>query len=166
MRKAPCEFCGEWQLKGTGEKKIRQYRQKWDVAKAEQNFMELAALRNDPDLIKWLRRQDPPCQWSEKACTAAAWANRWYLLRVLVIMGCPIDKGGMFGVVALDPGHSLPDSWDGKFEILKWLQREQGCNFGEPIYQNDPYYFHIHEVVWASSKCSVFAFSVLLSSHH
>ena len=144
-------------------------RTKWDVAEAEENVMELAAIKGDLDLIKWLRSQDPPCEWSEKACSAAAWGNRWDLLRHLLSMGCPMDKGGMFGVVASDPDH-LPDTdWDGKFEILKWLQREQGCLFIEPRgyhYVYEATYHHIHRVVWASSECFDFAFRGLLSSHY
>ena len=141
-------------------------RERWDAAEGERRVMELAAINGDLDLIKWLRSQDPPCEWSEKACSAAAWGNHWDLLRLLVSMGCPIEKEGMFGVVALDPDH-LPDSWDGKFEILKWLQREQGCVFFEPRrYVDDEAYHHISEVAWAAGECFDFAFSVLLSSHY
>ena len=131
VRRASCEFWGKWELKGTGVKALDRSYKKWDVAEAEQHLMEMAAIKGDLDLIKWLRSQDPPCEWSKKACTAAAWANRWDLLRLLVSMGCPAHKGGMFGAVACDPGHSLPDSWDGKLEILKWLSSEQGCVFGD-----------------------------------
>ena len=155
-------------MKGFGVKELDRG-QKWDVAEAEENVMELAAIKGDLDLIKWLRSQDPPCEWSEKACSAAAWGNRWDLLRHLLSMGCPMDKGGMFGVVASDPDH-LPDTdWDGKFEILKWLQREQGCLFIEPRgyhYVYEATYHHIHRVVWASSECFDFAFRGLLSSHY
>ena len=125
--------------------------------------MELAAIIGDLDLIKWLRSQDPPCEWSKKACTAAAWANRWDLLRHLLSMGCPIDKEGMFGVAACDPDQDcLPDSWDGKFEILKWLQRDHGCVFGNASIS----YFEIREVVWAAGECSDFPSSALLFSYH
>ena len=117
--------------------------------------MELAAAKGDLDLIKWLRNQDPPCEWSKRACAAAAWANRWDLLRNLVSMGCPIDREDMFGVVACDPNDwrgviSLPNSWDEKFEILKWLDREHGCVF-------DGYWMHSHvrEVVTNASECSI-----------
>jgi len=81
----------------------------WDAAQGarwgERDIMELAAIRGDLDLIKWLRSQDPPCEWGTKACMAAAWANRWDLLRHLVSMGCPLDlKNYMFGVVACETG--------------------------------------------------------------
>ena len=160
--------------------------------------MELAAIKVDLDLIKWLRSQDPPCEWSKKVCTAAAWANRWYLLRVLVIMGCPIDKGGMFGVVVRDPNdglrrhslpqkvtfcsqdgvetfrvvphwscNSLPDSWDGKLEILKWLQREHGCIFGAPEdLESFELYDLVRNVAEAAGECSDVSFSALLLSYH
>ena len=86
----------------------------------------------------------------------------------------------MFGVVACKPQATtgwdpktfsfermfLPDSWDGKCEILKWLQRDHGCIFGEPGYQDDPMYFEVAEVVKASSECSDFAFGALLFSRH
>ena len=149
---------------------------RWDgkpryvAAQGEQNLTELAAIRGDLDLIKWLRSQDPPCEWNKKACTAAAWANHWDLLRHLVSMGCPLDKENMFGVVACKPriwdgkldGMERvfwPDSWDGKLEILKWLQREHGCIFGG-------YWKHAHvrEVVMAAGECSNIPFSPLLPS--
>ena len=65
-------------------------------------------------------------------------------------------------MVACEPGHSLPDSWDGKFEILKWLQRDHGCIFGNASIS----YFEIREVVWAAGECSDFPSSALLFSHH
>ena len=137
----------------------------WDAAHGakwgEQDVMELAAAKGDLDLIKWLRSQDPPCEWSKKACTAAAWGNRWDLLRQLLSMGCPIDEEGMFGVVACDPDWDcLPDTdWDKKFEILKWLDREHGCDFfGYWIHS------HVREVVTDASECSIFPFNALLLS--
>ena len=137
--------------------------QKWDVAEAEENVMELAAIKGDLDLIKWLRSQDPPCEWSKRACTAAASGNHWDLLLLFVSMSCPIDKGGMFGAVACDPNSwyytSLPDSWDGKFEMLKWLSREeQGC-----VFDGDAMISHYKEVVTDASECSISPFNALLS---
>ena len=136
------------------------------MTQGEQHVMELAAIIGDLGLIKWLRSQDPPCEWSKKACTAAAWRNHWDLLRLLVSMGCPIDKEGMFGAVACDPYYmvrvnSLPDSWDGKFEILKWLQREQGCVFYGYWWQS-----HVTEVVRAASKCTDFPSIALFISRY
>ena len=138
----------------------------WDAAQGarwgERDIMELAAIRGDLDLIKWLRSQDPPCEWGTKACMAAAWANRWDLLRHLLSMGCPLDKNYMFGVVACETGDPLVDSWDGgKLVILKWLQREHGCAFGG-------YWKHAHikQVVKAAGECSDFPSIALLFSHH
>ena len=103
----------------------------------------------------------PALRVEKKACTAAAWGNRWDLLRQLLSMGCPIDEEGMFGVVACDPDWDcLPDTdWDKKFEILKWLDREHGCDFfGYWIHS------HVREVVTDASECSIFPFNALLLS--
>ena len=137
----------------------------------ERDVMELAAIRGDLDLIKWLRSQDPPCEWNKKACTAAAWANHFDLLRLLVSMGCPIEKEGMFGVVACTPHlwkGDLPDTdCNEKFEILKWLQREHGCVFGTSrTMEWFEEYHHIHRVVWAAGECSDFPSSAFFFSHH
>ena len=163
VRRASCEFWGKWELKGTGVKALDRSYKKWDVAEAEQHLMEMAAIKGDLDLIKWLRSQDPPCEWSKRACTAAASGNHWDLLLLFVSMSCPIDKGGMFGAVACDPNSwyytSLPDSWDGKFEMLKWLSREeQGC-----VFDGDAMISHYKEVVTDASECSISPFNALLS---
>ena len=132
----------------------------------ERDVMELAAIRGDLDLIKWLRSQDPPCEWNKKACIAAASANRWDLLRHLLSMGCPLDKENMLGAVACDPndwrrGPYLLGSWDGKFEILKWLAREHGCAF-----RGYWKHAHVREVVKAAGECSDFPFGALFFPHH
>ena len=108
VRRASCEFWGKWELKGTGVKALDRSYKKWDVAEAEQHLMEMAAIKGDLDLIKWLRSQDPPCEWSKKACTAAAWANRWDLLRLLLSIGCPIDKEGILGWSRVTQGTLCP----------------------------------------------------------
>ena len=142
-----------------------------DAAEGEPRVMELAAIKGDLDLIKWLKSQAPPCEWNKKACTAAAWANHFDLLRLLVSMGCPIEKEGMFGVVACTPHlwkGDLPDTdCNEKFEILKWLQREHGCVFGTSrTMEWFEEYHHIHRVVWAAGECSDFPSSAFFFSHH
>ena len=165
FREARSTYCREAALEAGACPDGTQF---WDAAEGERRVMELAAAKGDLDLIKWLRSQDPPYEWSKKACTtAAAWGNHFDLLRLLVSMGCPIDEGGMFGVVARDPGHSLPDSWDGKLEILKWLQREHGCIFGAPDdMESFAWYDHVRNVAKAAGECSDVSFSALLFSNH
>ena len=143
--------------------------ERWDVTQGEQNVMEMAAIKGDLDLIKWLRSQDPPCELNKKACTAAAWANNFDLLRLLVSMGCPMEKEGMFGVVACDPDQNCLPKRDSKekLEILKWLQSEHGCFFGKSrTMEWFEMYHHINEVVWAAGECSDCPSSAIFFSRH
>jgi len=98
-------YCREAALATTPQQSSRE---RWDVTQGEQHVMELAAIIGDLGLIKWLRSQDPPCEWSKKACTAAAWANRWDLLRLLLSIGCPIDKEGILGWSRVNQGTLCP----------------------------------------------------------
>ena len=81
----------------------------WDAAHGakwgEQDVMELAAAKGDLDLIKWLRSQDPPCEWrkrlarqqpGETAGTSCANSSAWVALltRRVCLEWLPVTQTG------------------------------------------------------------------------
>ena len=71
--------------------------------------------------MRWLRSQDPPCEWSWDTCEAAAEGGHLELLQWLTKEGCPWDILFCLKLATVE----------NQTHVVRWIEKEMSNADGE-----------------------------------